>query len=456
MSDFDDVRAQVVELSRAYSRRPSTDALEAIAAYLPELQDEPATFYELASALARQVFYYGQYFAKPGRDRLFFDKIGAPYIRAIRRWRQRLVEIGGHKLRAAPTSPIVWIVTAQYLGPLHAPTKRVLRVAKQLERDGFKPRIINANGLSYKITINVLDNMVSERRKAPSGWGLVREKEHYWPIWTPSVDDLGDAKFAEIAAEFASEPPRATFQIGDLNAVSDLIAGFAPTISVPTTFRQQITTAHALMELQPIGEWHEIGDQPEPIRFRTRLEQNAEAFHPPVSRADLGIPDDVPLMVLPGTRLEGEVAPIFEQSLSMILEAIPHAWLLICSWDREYPFKSDHLRLRRDRIVRVHSRPDIRQIIACCDLLIDPPGLGGGACARFAKEEGVPALALAGGDAAAVLGSDHTVVGFDQLIKTGYGWLSGGITPPPYPEQEALPLLDSAFAIAEAEQSFYR
>jgi glycosyltransferase involved in cell wall biosynthesis len=63
-------------------------------------------------------------------------------------------------------------------------------------------------------------------------------------------------------------------------------------------------------------------------------------------------------------------------------------------------------------------RTDLPSLLRCCDLYVNPPRLGGGLSVGEAMAEGLPVLALAGGDAGSKLAGmaqDNEAAYFDEL-----------------------------------------
>lgn len=119
------------------------------------------------------------------------------------------------------------------------------------------------------------------------------------------------------------------------------------------------------------------------------------------TREEFGIAPDQLAMVTVGARLHSEIAgPWAARMLETLARHPQMVWLLIGAQGELPPAlaAANPAQLRL-----LPHRTDLRSVVRCCDIYLNPPRLGGGFSAAEAMAEGLPVLALANGDAGSKL-----------------------------------------------------
>ncbi len=118
-------------------------------------------------------------------------------------------------------------------------------------------------------------------------------------------------------------------------------------------------------------------------------------------RHALGLPGQAQVWVTTGTRLALEIGPGWRDQVLAALERHPHCHWLVVGMDRPW------IESRPIEHPRVHLRgfdADLASLLKTCDLYLNPPRMGGGHSVLCAMAQGLPVLALAGGDGGDKLG----------------------------------------------------
>lgn len=116
----------------------------------------------------------------------------------------------------------------------------------------------------------------------------------------------------------------------------------------------------------------------------------------PVTRAELDLPDDVVVCVSVGARLVDEVNGIWAQRMLALLKRNPHAiWLLVGGAGHLPPALANAVPAQ----LRVYPhQADLRSLLRCTDIYVNPQRTGGGFSVAEAMAEGIAVVALAGSD----------------------------------------------------------
>lgn len=123
----------------------------------------------------------------------------------------------------------------------------------------------------------------------------------------------------------------------------------------------------------------------------------------PLSRADLGIAAGQLAMISVGSRLASEIAGPWASRMLATLARHPQlVWVLAGAQGALPPAlaAADPAQVRL-----LPYRTDLRSVLRCCDLYVNPPRPGGGFSAAEAMAEALPVLAYADGDAGSKLGA---------------------------------------------------
>lgn len=172
---------------------------------------------------------------------------------------------------------------------------------------------------------------------------------------------------------------------------------------------------HALAPMAPVDVW--LAADPEKAACASSTWGNAmpPAFGhhhpyrvlrkaaPPLQRKDLDLPADALVLLTVGARLASEINGPWAQRMLAVLERHPRTVWLLAGGIGEVPAA---LQGARPGQVRTSPhRADLGGVYRLSDVVINPPRVGGGLSTAEAMAEGVPVLALAGGDSGHKMGN---------------------------------------------------
>jgi glycosyltransferase involved in cell wall biosynthesis len=186
---------------------------------------------------------------------------------------------------------------------------------------------------------------------------------------------------------------------------------------------------HAVSPMVPVDAWltadaaragrtgSEWGDALPPAfghyhPFRVKLAPEAA----PLTRDQLAIGPGRLAMVTVGGRLAHEINRTWAARMLEVLARHPHLVWVLAGGDGEMPpalAGADSAQL-----LLLPHRSDLRSVLRCCDIYLNPPRLGGGLSVAEAMAEGLPVVALADGDGGSKLAGlalESEQAWFDQL-----------------------------------------
>lgn len=132
--------------------------------------------------------------------------------------------------------------------------------------------------------------------------------------------------------------------------------------------------------------------------FRVSL----KAATQPRTRAEFGLSDDHLALVCAGFRLGSEIHGEWAARMVALLQANPQLVLMLVGGNGGLPPALAAVAPAQLRVLG--HQADLRSILRCCDVYVNPARVGGGFSVAEAMAEGLPALALADGDGGDKLG----------------------------------------------------
>ncbi|MBP2299043.1 tetratricopeptide repeat protein [Azospirillum picis] len=303
----------------------------------------------------------------------------------------------------------VALVTNQMLGEGHQPTADAFDYARRLQdEEGCEVLIVNPNAMamsgengfvpeySYNVTEEYDGEQVIEAHGA-------RVRMVSFP--QPRFDE---EKLTAVTDAVERFDPDVVVAFGGSNVVADLFASVRPVVLVPTSSGLPPSLAALLLGYAPEDD---ASGWPEEERERFRhfsfgwaLPDGGAAR----SRADFGLPDEGPLYVVVGNRLDQDVSATFLDTLDRLLDRVPDARIVFAGAARDLPARLAAAR-NGSRMLAPGHVDGIRSLYALATAYLNPPRQGGGGSAAFALAEGLPVVSFAGGDVSAVAGTGFIV-----------------------------------------------
>ena len=187
---------------------------------------------------------------------------------------------------------------------------------------------------------------------------------------------------------------------------------------------------HALQPMAPLDAWlcsDATHDQQAGTLWEPHIPPARGIYHPyrvalkpitqPTTREALGLPSDAVVLITAGARLNTEIEGAWAAQMLAFLQHHPAAvWLLVGGTATVPPSLGA---CEESKTVRfLPHQADLRSVLRCADIYVNPARLGGGFSVAEAMAEGLAVVALAQGDGGDKLGAQAAQTldaYFDQL-----------------------------------------
>jgi len=353
--------------------------------------------------MAYMVFLWG-YFIVRSRDRARFVDI----LRTARM--PEVVDLLGRHFAAAtktalPARAITGIrkvaLVASYIGQeSHAPTVLAFQHARLLQDLGFQVHVFSAQELRIQDMANYLGNNINLttyapeieqlRKMVPAGVGCTLSDERFSMLrrWQDMLSALGRfdpdlVMFVGLNSPFLA-PLRATRPILGLCVhATPPMAAVDVWLTADRTLAGKLSTVWGPAIAPSLGHYH-------PYRIKLK---------PPgtnIARNELGLRPGAPVLVTVGARLEREIEGEWARRMVALLRRHPEVqWLLVGGTGLR---PTALVEVPAEQLIALAHRDDLRAVMRCADIYLNPLRVGGGFSVAEAMAEGLPAAALAGSD----------------------------------------------------------
>ncbi|WP_207459464.1 tetratricopeptide repeat protein [Azospirillum sp. SYSU D00513] len=339
---------------------------------------------------------------------------GGDYLRLYRLLVEETRRRYGLTSRLRPVPPRaavkrIALVTNQMLGEGHQPTVDAFDYARRLQDEfGCEVLVVNSNmmaitaenGFVPEYAYNVTEEYRGEQTINAFG---AQVRMASFPQKT-----FDEEKLRSIIDCIEGFDPDALVAFGGSNIVPDLFAGFRPVVCVPTSSGLPPSLASLILgydEEDSAASWPaELRGRFRPFSFGFTLPPTAEGG----GRAGFGLPEDGPLFVAVGNRLDQEAGAEFLALADELLDRLPEARLAFAGAVEELPRRLAGLR-NAARVQALGHVGDVRALYRTATAYLNPRRQGGGGSAAFALAEGLPVVTHAAGDVARVTGAAFAV-----------------------------------------------
>lgn len=301
----------------------------------------------------------------------------------------------------------VLIVAANLSVLEHPPTRLVLEHAKALRAEGHAVRIIGINDeLSTEIAQH--SGVMLPLARSPhvrAQWQ--RALGHDIKVWAARPQDTFDARWGMLLEVLQLHRPNAVLYIGIGSAVTHLLYGRVPLITLATSGYPLESPADVELLSSP-QLWPDRGRS---IRYAFRASVKPSLLLAPVR--DLpGVRGGIKLISI-GNRLGVEIAGPWAECMAQLLRARPDVhWLLI--GDTRLP---PALQAVRRQVTTLPHQKELGSFYQSASVYVNPPRLGGGLSVLEAMACGLPVVALEGGDGGDKVGPDAATSEDDYFAR---------------------------------------
>lgn len=393
---------------------------EAVQCGLAQQPPEPERLMGMA------LFHWGNLMRRGGSRRQFVEALQRAQLplltQSLGRWAAALQAPMPQPTPAATpgtgTSRLRVAVLASGIGQAsHPPTLTALQQVRLLAEQGCQVALFSAQELTLPHMAWYLGNQGEFVMSAPQAEQLA--------AWLPPeagcmLADPGlslAARWQETGQQVAQFAPDLILFIGLFSPMAEALFArypvlglcchsMAPMAQVDLWLDPEASTAPQVAPVPPISPptpWPPLAvalAQPHPWRVWL------PAAGAPVARAEFGCDHRQLLLISVGARLEREIDPVWGSAISELLLATPNCVWLLVGGSGTLPAALAHL--PRERLRLLPHQDNIRGLLRCADIYLNPDRIGGGFSVAEAMAEGLATLALRDSDGGAKLGA-HAV-----------------------------------------------
>lgn len=314
------------------------------------------------------------------------------------------------------------LVTDQFLGISHSPTKQILDYAYAIQHNlGYKVLIINSGTCWLNedtfIPLNSRKNYCDEYRD-------INVVEYLGESFNFYQCESNAANIDVLAGMFCGIRvinPYCVIGIGDSNILVDICRHFTKTAVIPCDISVPITMAEYPLIPMKLNQCEEdleevIMSWQKPIEtvfnFVTSEEKDIN-----YSRGDYKIPEGAFVITVVGNRLNDECTEEFWMTCDTILKSIDNAYIVIIGAVEDAP----GILSRREcgeRFCMIDWIDSLKGFMKIADLLIQPTRKGGGRSTVNALEMGVPVVITQYGDSYYNAGTEFAVGSYEDMIES--------------------------------------
>lgn len=318
--------------------------------------------------------------------------------------------------KGRPVERLVFIVN-QFLGPQHQPSRDVFTYSVQARRRWtIDVSLVNADSMPLETAAAFYPPVLANRDRRFNGLQSVEIDDDAVTMATFDMQAFTEEKLAAQIDFIQKTDPDAVVAVGGSCVVADLLAGFRPTLCVPTTTGLTISLADIVFTFNS-GKPESMASSvfPDRIALPFRRGFPLPKTWTALDRAAIAVPSEAPLFVVVGNRLDAEVSDAFLSLLETVLDRVPNGQVRFAGAVETLPSRLVDRR-HAERLHCLGHVQDIRALYRITDAVLNPPRTGGGASVAYALAEGVPVVTLSRGDGASVAGSDFVVTDTDGFV----------------------------------------
>jgi glycosyltransferase involved in cell wall biosynthesis len=143
---------------------------------------------------------------------------------------------------------------------------------------------------------------------------------------------------------------------------------------------------------------------------------SAPAETPPVTRAELGLPQEAFVFAVVGGRLDDEVDGRFLDLLESIVEH-PSAHIAMMGRFEQFEAVVGTRARLSGRVSFLGYRTDLLATLRTCNAFLNPNRTGGGRSGAYAQYAGLPVLSLRHGDVASTIGEENGCDSYTDMAQ---------------------------------------
>ncbi len=332
----------------------------------------------------------------------------------------------GLKLTQIPVeernSNLIILMTNQFIGMEHGPTKTILDRCSTLIRKHNKEAIIINTGehLNVKDRLPLYNTSTGSYSEAFREYDSVEYNGLSIPYYQCKHDMPNANGIIEILNFIDEVRPSYIIHIGGESPTGEYCDDIVPVVSigtVPSEIGISTTT------LQVIGRKIEEKDKSviEALNKTDsdivvgRFTSSVPMVKEKISREELGLPDDKLICIVVGARLNAEITDEFVEMMLSVGEDVVFAFA--GKFDEKYEYYSDKYDNFKNIAVNLGFSSNMMGIYSVCDVYVNPLRQGGGTSVVEAMHEGLPAVSINYGDVSLGCASEFLVNDYNAMAE---------------------------------------
>lgn len=314
----------------------------------------------------------------------------------------------------------VVVITVQLLGLQHAPTSDCLDYCRVLQtRLKKKVFLINAATLPWSLSLPYYNPIRFNYTEDYSRVGRLNFKDERIDFYQCRQPMPNREETGAIVTTVLQRKPSFVLSLGHSNIAADLCSEFLTVATMP--FGTNLSRAKSNVYILPrkrrpddrshMKEWQITDEQIVEAEYTYRLPEHT----PPVTRAELGLPDEAYVIAIVGNRLDVEITDTVAAELSELLAETPQAYVVFLGVFAGFPEVAARHPMLAARSKFLGYRTDVLSVYERCDAYFNPPRYGGATSAAYALAMGLPVLTRQTGDVANSVGPRFVFDSFDAI-----------------------------------------
>lgn len=308
--------------------------------------------------------------------------------------------VAGPAPRAVGRVGRVAIVAPHMSAYSHAPTSLALAHGALLREQGVAVELFSAQELAIASMAQLLGcgSATTLTPPDPAGWQANLPQELTIQLADERLSLV--RRWRSVAEALSRFDPDLILFVGLYSPLLEVLYPSRPVLALSIQSVAPLVPADVRLAADPAqtlaagAAWLPEFPCPEPWYYPYRVPPNAP--QPALSRAELGLPGQALVMVSVGYRLRDEVSGDWAARMVALLSARPGViWLLVGCGE---PLPPALLALPAGQARALPHQANVGGVLACCDLYLNPPRMGGGISVAQAMAAGLPVLSFDGSD----------------------------------------------------------
>lgn len=292
----------------------------------------------------------------------------------------------------------VVIITNQFLGNEHAPTRNVLDYSRNLKKMGKEVMIIN----SVDILFPLYDPFKAKPVEIYRTLNYIEFENEKYPFYQSKSDMPNIQDVQRIIDLVEAFNPEFVIAVGDSTLTSDVCSNFIDVITIPCggilPIYPKTCWAVPRKPLLSDEQFFQAFGMPKERVFSLHYTFMKKAKETQLVRQDLNLPEHAFILCVVGNRLDVEVTIEFVTLLEDILREVPKSYIVFIGEYQNYNAIMQQHDLLRQRSNYAGRRNDIQSIYPLCNAYLNPLRQGGATSGAEAMLEGIPIITKPYGD----------------------------------------------------------